>query len=95
MEDGYKLSLAEVTHKRRLERDADRDLDAEEEHLARGGRKDMTYADLLALPKPVWILHGILTQGFHGLAADRAALGGSAERPRSTVDRVTGTRRPD
>ena len=68
MEAGYRLDLARARHELQVRRDAIRDLDAEEEALARGGRKDLSYRELLALPKPVWVYSELLTQGFHGLA---------------------------
>jgi AAA domain len=64
----YQAHVAEGARYEQLRRDARRKLDAEEQELARGGRKDMSWADLLALPKPEWVYEGLLTVGFHGLA---------------------------
>lgn len=60
----HEHALDEERSRRRVRRD----LDAEEEALARGGRQDMSFAQLLELPEPVWVYSRILTQGFHGLA---------------------------
>jgi hypothetical protein len=52
----------------RIDREARRMVDAEEQALARGSRLDLSWEQLTALPKPVWIYQRLLTQGWHGLA---------------------------
>lgn len=65
-------ALDEAISRKRAEiyiaREASRREDAQEEALARGGRMDMSWADLTKLPKPVWIYQRLLTVGWHGLA---------------------------
>ena len=66
-------SIRDLVREMDLEKERDRravrrEADAEEEAAARGDRKDMSWPDLTALPKPVWIYQRMLTQGFHGLA---------------------------
>ena len=65
-------ALDEAINRKRAEvhiaREASRQEDAQEEALARGGRMDMSWAELTKLPKPVWVLPGRLTTGWHGLA---------------------------
>jgi hypothetical protein len=67
-ENDYKFEVAERTRIEAIRAEARRALAAEEEALARGSRRDLSWADLTALPKPVWVLPGRLTAGWHGMA---------------------------
>jgi AAA domain-containing protein len=60
--------LIEEQTKEHLKREARRWNDAREYQLACGDRQIVSYASLLAQPKPPWIIEGKLTAGVYGLA---------------------------